>query len=51
MFSKQKKEVGKERPLMKALKEEHEEDQLEEEKNFDALTEEEQNKLILSGKK
>lgn len=50
MFTKQKKDTNpKERPLMKALKEEHAEDLLKEEKKFDILPEEEQNKLILGG--
>ena len=40
--------MTKERPLIKALKEEHAEDLLEEGKKFDALPEEEQNKLILN---
>ena len=45
----QKDTNPKERPLMKALKEEHAEDLLKEEKKFDILPEEEQNKLILGG--
>ena len=48
MFLKQKKDQGgKERPLIQALKSEHQVEAMAEEKQFENLTEEEQNKLIL----
>jgi len=47
MFLKQKKDQTKERPLMQALKSEHQVEIMAEEKKFENLTEEEQNKLIL----
>lgn len=47
MFMKQKKDQIKERPLMQALKSEHQVEIMAEEKKFENLTEEEQNKLIL----
>lgn len=48
MFMKQKKDqTGKERPLIQALKSEHQVEVMAEEKQFENLTEEEQNKLIL----
>ncbi len=47
MFSKQKKEATKDRPLMKALKEEQAEEMLAAEKKFEVLPEDEQNKMIL----
>jgi hypothetical protein len=47
MFMKQKKDINKERPLIQALKSEHQVEIMAEEKKFENLTEEEQNKLIL----
>ena len=51
MFNKSKKDIQQERPLMKALKEEQAQELLAEEKKFEALTEDEQNQLILSDAK
>ena len=49
MFQKQKKDQAglKDRPLIQALKSEHQVESLAQEKKFENLTEEEQNKLIL----
>lgn len=47
MFLKTKKDISKERPLMQVLKSEHQVEIMAEDKKFENLTEEEQNKLIL----
>lgn len=47
MFLKQKKDATRDRPLMQALKTEHQVEIMAEDKKFENLTEEEQNKLIL----
>jgi hypothetical protein len=51
MFMKVKKDTGKERPLMQALKTEHAQEMMAEESKFNTLTEDEQNKLILGNAK
>jgi len=49
MFNKQKREAGaKERGIMKALKEEHEQDLMIEEKQFENMNDEEKDKQILN---